>query len=129
MILLSDKQLVCDPMKIPLIGRDEKVNTQLKSSQLYKYKMNRLDALMNDIICSFYIFSRLSIFTGYQVLFENVSSRLGNMFLFCKKWISFYTHCVTPSQEDIHRVKAFDIRPIHSYQLYLGITPEGHGIE
>ena len=51
------------------------------------------------------------------------------MFLFCKNWISFYTHCVTPSQEDIHRVKAFDIRQIHSYQLYLGITPEGHGIE
>ena len=43
--------------------------------------MNRLDALINDIICIFLILSRLSIFnTGYQVFFEDVGGSLGNMF-------------------------------------------------
>ena len=92
--------------------------------------MDRLNALINDIICSFYIFSRLSIFnTGYQVLFEDVRGSLGNMFIFCTKWIPVYTHSVTPSQEDIYRVRAFYIRWVYGYDLYLGISPEGHGME
>ena len=78
--------------------------------------MNRLDALINHIICRFYIFSRLFIFnTGYQVLFEDVGGSLGNMFIFCTKLVPVYTHCVTPSQVDIYRVKAFDIRWFYGY--------------
>ena len=32
------------------------------------------------------------------MLFEDVGGSLGNMFLFCTKWVSVYTHCVTPSR-------------------------------
>ena len=78
----------------------------------------------------FIFFPGFSIFnTGYQVLFEDVGGSLGNMFLFCTKWVPVYTHCVTPSQEDIYRVKAFDIRWFYGYELYSGISPEGHGME
>ena len=47
---------------------------------------------------------------------------LGNVFLFRTKWVPVYTHCVTPSQEDV------DIRCFYSYELYLGIYLEGQGM-
>ena len=40
-------------------------------------------------------------------------------FFFCTKWVLVYTQCVTPSQEDIYRVKAFNIRFFYGYELYL----------
>ena len=43
-------------------------------------------------------------------VFEDVGGSLGNLFLLCTKRVPAYTHCVTSSQEDIYRVKAFYIR-------------------
>ena len=43
---------------------------------------------------------------------------LGNMFLFCTNWVAVY----------IYRVKAFDIQWFYGFELYLDISPEGHGM-
>ena len=42
--------------------------------------------------------------------------------------IGLYSLCHT-QQGAIYRVKAFDIRWFYGYELYLGISPEGHGME
>ena len=80
-----------DTMQIPLTGLGEKVNTQsikcvVEVLTIVQVQDESPGTLINDIIWSFYIFSRLSIFnTGYQVLFEDVGGSLGNMFLFSTK--------------------------------------------